>query len=594
MAARLGDPRQAHGRDDRIRPLVPFQSGVDRLGLLVLPGVEIQLRQVVAEAVGRFVFGELPAVLQPRLVQTRQGPFGGLLVRRVARASERADVFFEDTVQPRYEFGPGFRQEAVENPLDVACQLFVATRLLQRDEPGARHGLERLGLLRILLLEPAQKRHDPLGVGVHVVAEMDGVHHADLARILVVRRPPGEFGAALGQPCAVLPIRVQAAADARPHVGFAQPLAGVAVFDGVQHLEVGLQGGVVGAHAKRRRPADLVVGRGRGQVVAALLTILAQPEMRLVDGTVLGIAADEVVDRLNVPLRVSVALVAGVQRFRGLEPEIGGIRGVRRPSVRVQHHIELRNRASVAPLLVQADAEVVFRVGLEHRGVGVVRGQDFFEQRHGLGEPAFLHVGLGFEPRRKRIFLFDEGESFFAVQFGVGQRLGAILPFATDLAQFEQQAEQLPAQGAALLPGCVAAPFGDLLGLLEAGLRQRVRGGWRSVGAFGVATGLIQGVLRLAYHLGGDARLLEQEFEIADRPVELLEFPLTQGTAEQALVLEFGGVFSHRELAESVHGRGQEFVLLLGVLERERADVVEPVEEVERARGYALLAEIGG
>ena len=422
---------------------------------------------------------------------------------------------------------------------------------------------------------------------------MDGVHDADLAGILVVRRPPGEFGAALGQPRAILPIGVQAAADARPHVGFAQPAAGVAVFDGVQHLEVGLQGGVVGAHTERRCPADLVVRRGRGRIIAALLTILAQPEMRLVDGTVLGIAADEVVDRLNVPLRVRVALVAGVQRFRGLEPEIGGVRGVRRPSVRVQHRVEPRNRAPVAPLLVQADAEVVFRVGLEHRGVGVVRSQDFFEQRDGLGEPAFLHVGLGFEPRRKRIFLFDEGEGFFAVQFGVGQRLGAILPFAPDLAQFKQQAEQLSAQGAALPAGRLAAPFGDLLGLLEAGLRQRVRGGWRSVGPFGVATGLIQGVLRLAHHPGSDARLLEKQFEIADRPVELLEFQLAQGTAEQALVLEFGGVFPHRELAESVHGRGQQCVLLVGVLERERTDVVEPVEEVERARGHALLAEIG-
>ena len=376
-------------------------------------------------------------------MQARQGPFGGLFVRRVACASEHADVLLQNAVQAGHEFGPGLRQEAGEHLLDVAFQFLVAAGLLQRDEPGARHGLERFGLLRILLLEAAQERHDPLGVGVHVVAEMDGVHHADLARIFVVRRPPGEVGAALGQPRAVLPIGVQTAADARPHVGFAQ--SGVAVFDGVQYLEIGLQGGVIGAHAKRRRPANFVVGRGRGQIVTALLTILAQPEVRLVDGPVLGIAADEVVDRLNVPLRVRFALVAGVQRFRGLEPEIGGVRGVGRPSVRVQHRVELRHRAPVAPLLVQADAEIILRIGLEHRGVGVVRGQHGFEQRHGFGEPALLHVRFGFQPRRKRKLLFDEGEGFLAVEFGVGQRLGAVLPFAAGLAQFEQQAEQLTA-----------------------------------------------------------------------------------------------------------------------------------------------------
>ena len=390
----------------------------------------------------------------------------------------------------------------------------------------------------------------------------------------------------------MLPIGVQTAADARPHVGFAEPVVGIAVFDGVQHLEIGLQGGVVGAYAKRRRPADFVVGRGRSQIVATLLTIFAQPEVRLVDGTVLGIAADEVVDRLNVPLRVRLALAAGVQRFRGLEAEIGRVRGVGRPSVRVQHRVELRQRAPVAPLLVQADAEIILRVGLEHRGVRVVRGQHGFEQRHGFGEPAFLHVRLGFQPRRKRKLLFDEGEGFLAVEFGVGQRLGTVLPFAAGLAQFEQQTEQLTAQGAALLAGRVAALFGDGLGLLEPGLRQRVRGGRRAVGAFGVAAGLVQRVLRLAHHLGREARLLEQEFEIADRPVELLELALAQRPAEQALVLEFGGMLPDRELAEPVHGRGQEFVLLLGVLERERADVVEPIQKVERARRHALLAEI--
>ena len=183
---------------------------------------------------------------------------------------------------------------------------------MQGDQPGPGNGFKRLGLLRIFLFKAFQKRDDLCGVGVHIVTQIDGVHHADLARIFAIGVALHQFGTALGQRSAVLPVGVQAGANPLAEFVFTQSTAGIAVFNRVQNLEVGLERGIVGAHPKRRRTTHFCIRIGGLQILLLLLVILTQPEVGFVDGPVPGVFPCEVANRLHIQLAVLRALVSGV------------------------------------------------------------------------------------------------------------------------------------------------------------------------------------------------------------------------------------------------------------------------------------------
>ena len=207
---------------------------------------------------------------------------------------------------------------------------------------------------------------------------------------------------------------------------------------------------------------------------------------------------------------------------------------------------------------------------------------------------------FGLLPLQKWTLLLDRSPLPRFLDFGLGQRLSLVLPEAAPLAQLFDQGDcffavlffhrplfflgsvkqglsaQVAGTGQVVGRGHTAHPGYEL-----------IRGGQRFVDIPILGIGLEQTETGLALHLERQPLLFEEEYEVAHRPVELLQFLLAESPTEQAFVFELRALLAHGELGKALGCLFQQLFLLVSVKQR-GPNVVQPVEKIERLRGHEL------